>query len=320
MQERKDYLVIVTESGISAKNPRKEFIVSSPNLKNAMDIYNLTRTYQNYLKKIKSLDQPLILKFLKFTESQGISLVQRLKYCISLLQFFSIIKKPIKEINEEDLYEFLASINGKPKTRKLRYYCVKKFLEFAGRDDLFVHFKPRFIIRQKLPEILSEKEIEEISCMLNFRERVIFCILYESGARIGEFLKIRKKDVSFDEKGAVIILKGKTGERRIRIIKYAKLLRLWLDMCGDLVFPFKYSQIRRLFEKISRLANRKIHPHLLRHSRATHLAKYLTESQLKAFFGWSQASRMASIYVHLSGRDIDEKLIEIYERKKLDII
>ena len=36
----------------------------------------------------------------------------------------------------------------------------------------------------------------------------------------------------------------------------------------------------------------------------------LTEQQLKAFFGWTGDSRMASTYVHLSGRDIDNAVLQ----------
>lgn len=33
---------------------------------------------------------------------------------------------------------------------------------------------------------------------------------------------------------------------------------------------------------------------------------------MKEFFGWVQASNMASIYVHLSGRDVDNALLKVY--------
>ncbi len=39
---------------------------------------------------------------------------------------------------------------------------------------------------------------------------------------------------------------------------------------------------------------------------ATHLAKVLTEDQLRVFFGWSRKSQVPARYVHLSGRDVDE--------------
>jgi len=33
---------------------------------------------------------------------------------------------------------------------------------------------------------------------------------------------------------------------------------------------------------------------------------------MKVYFGWVQASKMASIYVHLSGRDVDNSLLSLY--------
>jgi hypothetical protein len=38
----------------------------------------------------------------------------------------------------------------------------------------------------------------------------------------------------------------------------------------------------------------------------------LSEAQMKEFFGWTQSSNMASVYVHLSGRDVDSALLKTY--------
>jgi ribosomal protein L40E len=54
-----------------------------------------------------------------------------------------------------------------------------------------------------------------------------------------------------------------------------------------------------------------VNPHNFRHSRATFLANHLSDAQLKQHFGWTQSSRMASIYIHLSGRDVDKALLKI---------
>ncbi len=64
--------------------------------------------------------------------------------------------------------------------------------------------------------------------------------------------------------------------------------------------------------KISRKAgiNKKIHPHLFRHSRATYMANYLTEAQMNQYFGWVQGSGMPAVYVHLSGRDVDDAILK----------
>jgi hypothetical protein len=56
---------------------------------------------------------------------------------------------------------------------------------------------------------------------------------------------------------------------------------------------------------------KKVHPHLFRHSRATYLAKFMTEAQMKQIFGWTQSSDMAAVYVHLSGRDTDDAILEL---------
>ena len=56
---------------------------------------------------------------------------------------------------------------------------------------------------------------------------------------------------------------------------------------------------------------KKCNPDLFRHSRATFLSKHLTEAEMKEYFGWTQASDMAAVYVHLSGRDVDSALLRI---------
>jgi integrase/recombinase XerD len=54
--------------------------------------------------------------------------------------------------------------------------------------------------------------------------------MYESGARPEEFLRLTNLDMKVDSKGAVLILRGKTGEKRIRIISFVKLLQQWLQV------------------------------------------------------------------------------------------
>ena len=75
----------------------------------------------------------------------------------------------------------------------------------------------------------------------------------------------------------------------------------------------KYGTIRSALEDIFKKAGikKKFNPHLFRHSRATFLANFLTEAQLKVYFGWVQGSDVAGTYVHLSGRDTDQKILEI---------
>ena len=39
---------------------------------------------------------------------------------------------------------------------------------------------------------------------------------------------------------------------------------------------------------------------------------------MKEYFGWTQSSKMASIYVHLSGRDVDDAILKLYGKKSIE--
>jgi hypothetical protein len=54
---------------------------------------------------------------------------------------------------------------------------------------------------------------------------------------------------------------------------------------------------------------KKVNPHAFRHAQATELAKDFTEQQMKQYLGWAQDSKMAAVYVHLSGRDMDAAVL-----------
>lgn len=71
-----------------------------------------------------------------------------------------------------------------------------------------------------LPEdILTEDEIRRLSeVATNPRDKALVQVFYESEARACELLTMKIKQVSFDENGAVIMVQGKTGARRIRLI------------------------------------------------------------------------------------------------------
>lgn len=150
-------------------------------------------------------------------------------------------------------------------------------------------------------------------------------------------------DVTFDDYGVRMIVKGKTGMRKIRLIDSVPDLKAWLN-----VHPFKDNPNKPLFintskkgygerlespgiYQLTRLLKRrsgikkKVYPHLLRHTRLTELAKDFHESELKVIAGWTGDSRMPRVYIHLSDEDIDKKLLEKKgllpkEGKKIDLL
>ena len=141
-------------------------------------------------------------------------------------------------------------------------------------------------------------------------------MIYESGCRLSEIASLTPNSITFNEYGAQIQVKGKTGQRAtVNIIWFANALRqflekhpnrdnpssfLWYWYNGrDELEPLGAGAIRKRLERACEAAHiRHINPQLLRHSRGTELAKELPEQTLKAIMGWTPDSKMAKRYVH----------------------
>ncbi len=186
-------------------------------------------------------------------------------------------------------------------------------------------------------DILTPDEVKAmILAADNPRDRAFVSVMYESAARNEEMvvhekkkgniiIPVKQKDVVFDQYGAVIILNGKTGMRRIRLIRSAPDLKIWLNhhpqrhdnapLWVGLDEPHDFLSASRGYTLICSLAkkakiNKNVHPHLLRHTRLTEVAGYFKEADLKVFAGWSADSKMASVYIHRSGADVERTQLE----------
>ncbi len=175
--------------------------------------------------------------------------------------------------------------------------------------------------------MLTEEEIKGmISVTGSARNRAIIALILDAGIRAGELLTMRVKDIEFDKEPRHVRVNGKTGMRRIPVFfsvpyvrQYLALLNakkpddpLWnvIGTWSKTTKALDEAALVKVLKEAGKNAGiqKRIYPHLFRHSRATYYANRLTEQQLKVFFGWSGDSRMANTYVHLSRRDMDEAL------------
>jgi hypothetical protein len=99
-------------------------------------------------------------------------------------------------------------------------------------------------------------------------------------------------------------------------LKHNKESGLWIGF--QTKKPLNYAGLNKILKQTARRLgfHERIHPHLFRHSRATELAKSLSESQLKAYLGWTSGSQMAGVYVHLSGKETDDAILNLYGLKE----
>lgn len=197
-------------------------------------------------------------------------------------------------------------------------------------------------------DLLTEDEVlKMIDTANNDRDRAIIALLYDAGIRVGELVSLNIKHVEFDNELTHITVNGKTGMRRIPILFSVPYLTKYLEHRKDahpedplwITFgvpgtPSKKTKadpetlekfkriryklrvgdyiVRKVIKDLVKKAKiqKRVYPHLFRHSRATYYADKATEQVLKSYFGWVGDSKMAGTYVHLSGRDVDSAILQ----------
>ena len=277
-------------------------------------------------------DRKLIKEFVYYkTASDNLKLSGQDKYLRFLVQIAKqyLGGRTYASLTREDVLEVVAGLersNLSAWTKHNYRMTLKTFMTWAGKEKEVSWIKT--IKPRKLPdEILTEQEISRmIDGALNLRDKAFIACLYEGGFRVGELAGARMKDVEFDRYGVLIMVEGKTGMRRVRLIWSMPYLSQWLEahpQREDRLAPIwvnqygeasRYPAIRANLKAAAKRAGikKKVNPHNFRHSRSTHLASRLTESQMEEYLGWVQGSRMPSIYVHMSGRDLDGDLLKMY--------
>lgn len=146
------------------------------------------------------------------------------------------------------------------------------------------------------------------------RDRAMMFVLLESGARSGEFVRIRIKDAVFDKCGALIRVNGNTGERRIRLVESVLDLWLWLSM-----HPWRDDPDSPLWtirkEPYKAITQGGLDTMIRKYCRVMKLGSIFGAHKFRhaqAKYGWTKNSEMPAVYVHHSLRDIDKIILEHY--------
>lgn len=312
-------------------------------MRKSADIYNYERILERVFVKIKdsSIDEESkanILEFLRDCTVQGLSKPRVIKYGEMLGQCAKLFGKPFSQVIKDDMFSFVQEIeerNYSDWTKRDYKIVIKRFFKWLRKSEDYPEevrwIKAKIRKNNMLPEeLLTEDEVKKMAeAASNPRDRALVLVLYESGCRIGEILSLKIKNVQFDDHGAQLIVNGKTGSRRVRILFSQAELASWINihpLRNDLDAPLwitlgtnsrnsilNYRTACEILKETAKRAGikKRIYPHLFRHSRATFLANHLTEAQMKQYFGWVQGSNMAATYVHLSGRDVDSALLKL---------
>ncbi|MCX6693642.1 MAG: tyrosine-type recombinase/integrase [Methanomicrobiales archaeon] len=178
-------------------------------------------------------------------------------------------------------------------------------------------------------DLLSPQEVADmVTACQNSRDRALVAVLFESACRGIELATLTWRQIKFDEFGAVMNTDEKTGAPRfIRLIASAPYLSRWKTdhpkpTPESLVFTsFKhkgegishsglYSHLKRIAKRAG-LADKKIGPHLFRHSRVTSLIRDGYNSEIIKKMCWGRTdTAMFATYLHLVNADTDTEMLE----------
>ena len=200
----------------------------------------------------------------------------------------------------------------KASTVRLKIGGLKTFYKFADvSPSPMDSIKPPR--RQKfLPTVLSLSEVKQlINCIINPKHRAAITLLYTSGLRLSELCDLKIDDI--DSKQMLVrVRKGKGSKERFTILSQYALVNLrhyvrlyspkdWLFVGrhgGQMSCRMVSNVIRRSSAKAK--LKKKISPHTLRHSFATHMLEQGTSLQIiQKLLGHSSLTT-TTLYTHVS--------------------
>ncbi|AGO61225.1 MULTISPECIES: tyrosine-type recombinase/integrase [Ferroplasma] len=302
-----------------------------------MAIYGVERDIKSEhtrLGKINAEARNAILDFVDEVKITGITGFRELFYLTKLRIIYNNLQDKFLNPDKRAIITMLLDFKKKYTDQTLIDYenVMKRFYrwKFGTLPDYMANLKvSRKPSHDKKMDLITRADIDEmINNCNNARDKAIISIPYDSGCRIGEILDLRIKDVVYDEYGALLHVHGKTGNRSVRIIgdsiaylrdylktKDGRDEYLFTGLQGTTMHKqLQYTAIRRLFINVRRRAGieKRIYPHLFRHTRASMLASKVPEAPRENQMGWVHGSQMTAIYVHLSGRGQDNAILKAY--------
>ncbi len=256
-----------------------------------------------------------------------------IKKYIEFLKNRKIVR--IGDIQRKDIMDFFFSLRGKisPSSISRCLSSVKSFHKFLLRERITSSDPADLIetpkVGKKIPDVLT---FEEVSNLLKapslrtpqgLRDRAILELMYASGMRVSEISGLRVADLNLDV--GFVKCKGKGAKERIVPLGKAaeKFLRRYLDEVRPRLLRGRSSEFLFLAQGGRRLSRqsiwkmikkmvvkarirKKVTPHTLRHSFATHLLERGADLRsVQEMLGHSSITT-TQIYTHINRMRLKE--------------
>ncbi len=250
-----------------------------------------------------------------------------------------------KDITRKDITDFLFLLRKKmsPISIARILSAVKSFHKFllrekiSGQDPSDLIEAPK--LEKKIPNFLTLDEVTEILKAPNLkkiqgiRERAVLELMYATGLRVSELVKLKSPDLNLDV--GFIKCKGKGSKERIvplggtasRFLqKYLKESRT--KLLGKRISPYIFlaqggrtisrQSVWKMVKAIVKKCRikKKVSPHTLRHSFATHLLEHGADLRsVQEMLGHSSITT-TQIYTHVNQKRLKKIHSQFHPRAK----
>ncbi len=285
--------------------------------------------------------------YLKLERGLSINSIESYEYDLNLFKNYiesnHILETPINcksDTLKDYLYNNLSNKRSRSQARSISalksYFNYLIFEGHIQKSPISDIESPK--LEKKLPEVLTEREItkliESFNLKDNFgqRNRTIIEVLYGTGIRVSELVNLKLSNIFFKEN--IIKIMGKGNKERFvplgniasnEIREYLKIRNKNIidSKFSDILFLNRYGRgltrsmifkiISDSYKKIS--LDKKISPHTLRHSFATHLLKNGADLRTIQLILGHESITTTEIYTHLDTNHLDEVLKKFHPRK-----
>jgi len=282
----------------------------------------------------------LISNYLNYLEiERGLSSNTILAYQNDLVDFFNFLDNEkdnvdISEIKRKDFSSYtknLARIGLNPTSITRKIASIKGFFKYLcyNRD---IKSNPAISVvspklPKKLPKVLTVSEVDKILTRgLNPFENAIFELLYSAGIRVSELTGLDIKNVDLNQKmikvfgkgskeriipinnKCVEVLKKYLKQRELISLKFNSKSNLFLDEKGK---PISRQKVYKIIKKQGEAIDKKISPHTIRHSFATHLLERGADLRVVQELLGHASIVTTQIYTHISKNTLRDVYFKI---------
>ena len=231
-------------------------------------------------------------------------------YQVTVEHLLKTVDVEVRKMTTDDLRSYLAEYQQINNCSKVTVDNIRRnlssFFSWLEEEDYILKSPMRRIhkikTKQQVKEIISDEMIEKMrdNCKTK-RDLAIIDLLYSTGIRVGELVRLNISDIDFEERECVVYGKGDK-ERRVYFDAKAKLhLQNYIESRVDnnpalfVTLDAPYDRIKisgveiRIRELGRKLDIEKIHPHKFRRTMATRaIDKGMPIEQVQKILGHSQ--------------------------------